>query len=363
QSNSEGTSTSSGKTHSNTDGASQTATHGNSRTSASGRSETVHRRPLIQPDEVGRSFARIDDSSHPAYPGLALVIVTGANPLVVKRAHYFDDPQFIDCFSPHPDHAFLPAVPHSVDGIRPLIDTLERATNGRRLTIARWLIHAGDVTIPGQPAAVIERVPPDDRTVYIPVPYFGKVSETAPKNRLPSGEYAIPDGAALFTIKTRNGEAPAFNPLHELREACAALEKLNQRTAVPPPRVAAPSPIPKFPLVTKHSNRWLTKRRALVALSWPAEIGILVGLGAFSDAHSISFWLLFPLAIPLVACVNSILTKAGLRVKCPNCRTVLKMPKLKNYFPDIFFEVSWSGIVNCPKCGTKMDEWGRVSRS
>jgi hypothetical protein len=32
-------------------------------------------RPLVQPDEVGRVFARIDDRSRPAYPGLALVMV------------------------------------------------------------------------------------------------------------------------------------------------------------------------------------------------------------------------------------------------------------------------------------------------
>ena len=57
-------------------------------------------------------------------------MVTGAAPLTVKRTHYFEDPQFIDCFSPHPDHTFLSAVPYAVEGIQPLIETLEAAMNG-----------------------------------------------------------------------------------------------------------------------------------------------------------------------------------------------------------------------------------------
>jgi hypothetical protein len=88
-------------------GTSQTTTQGTSRTAGKGRNETVHRRPLIQPDEVGRFFARWDDRNNPLYPGLALVMVTGANPLMVRRTHYFEDLQFIDCFSPHPDHKFI----------------------------------------------------------------------------------------------------------------------------------------------------------------------------------------------------------------------------------------------------------------
>jgi len=68
-----------------------------------GRSETVHRRPLIQPDEVRRDFARIDDRSQAAYPGALMIVAGTACPMVVRRVHYFQDPLFIDCFSPHPD--------------------------------------------------------------------------------------------------------------------------------------------------------------------------------------------------------------------------------------------------------------------
>jgi type IV secretory pathway TraG/TraD family ATPase VirD4 len=87
---------------------SETYSRSTSNSTGTGTSETLHRRPLIQPDEAGRAFARIDDKMHPGYPGLALVFIVGANPLVVWRRNYFEDVQFINCFSPHPDHKFLP---------------------------------------------------------------------------------------------------------------------------------------------------------------------------------------------------------------------------------------------------------------
>ena len=97
---------------SETEGTSETHTRGTSRTTGTGRNESLHFRPLIQPDEVGRVFTRIDDRESPAYPGFALVMMTGANPVVLRRANYFEDPQFINCFSPHPDHPFIAAKSH-----------------------------------------------------------------------------------------------------------------------------------------------------------------------------------------------------------------------------------------------------------
>src|SRR6266851_4283879 len=67
--------TSRGWSHSDTDGVSHgtsetygttesettSTTHGTSRSRTTGASETVHKRPLISPDEIGHLFARIDD--------------------------------------------------------------------------------------------------------------------------------------------------------------------------------------------------------------------------------------------------------------------------------------------------------------
>jgi type IV secretory pathway TraG/TraD family ATPase VirD4 len=229
QSHTEGASQSHTDGSSTTSGTSQTRTEGTSRTAGMARSESLHKRPLIQPDEVGRHFARIDDNSDPAYPGLALVMVTGANPLIVRRTNYFEDPEFIDCFSPHPDHKFLSPACYTLSTIRPLIQKLEAGTNGNRLTFAQWFIEPGTVTKSGQVAARIERVPPDSRTVHIHVPRTGKVSETAARNLLPSGEYPIPD-EPLFTVKSYATEDQT-DPVYELREACRAFDKFLEEEA------------------------------------------------------------------------------------------------------------------------------------
>ena len=212
---------------STTTGTSQTRTEGMSRSAGTGRSESVHRRPLIQPDEVSRHFGRIEDKENRLYPGLALVMVAGGNPLIVRRTNYFDDPQFIDCFSEHPDHAFKSALPYKVEGIGPLIQTLEKAMAGKRLAISKWFIKTGKLTEPGNAAAKIECVPPDNRTVHIKIPYFGKVSRTAEAgNELSTGGYAIPNGL-LFSVKNYPDiEQPGgLDPFQELREACHALER------------------------------------------------------------------------------------------------------------------------------------------
>ena len=79
---SDGTSTGTGK--------SKTHSDASSRGTGSTVTEGIHRRPLIHPDEVGRFFARVNDNRDPAFPGLALVLVSGSNPFAVRRTHYFE---------------------------------------------------------------------------------------------------------------------------------------------------------------------------------------------------------------------------------------------------------------------------------
>lgn len=218
--------------YSETSGTSQTYTEGSSRTRGTGRGETVHRRPLIQPDELGRYFARIDNTTDSAYPGLALVLVSGANPFAVRRTNYFEDAQFIDCFSPHPEHVFHPANRHLVYGLRSLISKIEAAMEGQQLTISAWRIKPGQVIEPGQVAATIENVPPYGRTVHILTPQSGKVLETAgtPDNALVSGTYRIPEGS-LLAIKSYSPHGQALDPFRELRQAWFDLEEAARRKA------------------------------------------------------------------------------------------------------------------------------------
>ena len=99
-----GNSVAHGETHSESIAEGNTTTKG--KTSTSGRSETIQKRALIHPDEIGRIFASINDPQTPGYPGAALVLVAGERPVILRRVNYFDDYQFIRLFDPHPDHPY-----------------------------------------------------------------------------------------------------------------------------------------------------------------------------------------------------------------------------------------------------------------
>jgi type IV secretory pathway TraG/TraD family ATPase VirD4/TPR repeat protein len=72
--------------------------------STDGWSEAVHKRPLLNPDEVGRLLARVDDRDDPGYPGILLALMPGRHPLLVRRVNYFESRRFVGFFDPHPGH-------------------------------------------------------------------------------------------------------------------------------------------------------------------------------------------------------------------------------------------------------------------
>lgn len=90
-----------GKSWSDTSGWSQStsmsAALGSSLSATSGGSETVHKRALLNPDEVGRFFG---DRENPAM----LALVSGMQPLALRRTMYFADPVFQERLDPHRDH-------------------------------------------------------------------------------------------------------------------------------------------------------------------------------------------------------------------------------------------------------------------
>jgi type IV secretory pathway TraG/TraD family ATPase VirD4 len=75
-----------------------------------GWSEAVHKRSLLNPDEVGRFLARVDDRTDPAYPGILVALSPGRNPLLVRRVNYFESPKFAGLFDPHPDYPLPPTL-------------------------------------------------------------------------------------------------------------------------------------------------------------------------------------------------------------------------------------------------------------
>jgi len=76
---------------------SQGQSKGSSQSRTSGTSESVHKRALITPDEVGRSFGSL---SNP----LALVLVSGFQPITLKRFPYFNMLGLAGHYDYHRDH-------------------------------------------------------------------------------------------------------------------------------------------------------------------------------------------------------------------------------------------------------------------
>jgi len=107
QSLTQGISQTEGSSVSETTGTTRGLTHGASWGRTSGTAETIHRRPLCAPDEIGQLFASTDDRGRRAYPGMGLALVAGQAPVVFRRTHYYEDVYFIGYFDAHPDHKFL----------------------------------------------------------------------------------------------------------------------------------------------------------------------------------------------------------------------------------------------------------------
>ncbi|MFZ5734735.1 MAG: type IV secretory system conjugative DNA transfer family protein [Pseudomonadota bacterium] len=101
-------------------------TEGTSASLTRGYSTSVHKRPLLTPDEIGREFG---DRGNPK----ALVLISGQQPAALKRTFYFQEDWLGGCYGWHPDHAKPPT-------LTALAETREKARIAAELkeTYARW---------------------------------------------------------------------------------------------------------------------------------------------------------------------------------------------------------------------------------
>jgi type IV secretory pathway TraG/TraD family ATPase VirD4 len=88
---------SAGQSVSVSSGFSQTTNDGRSGSQSHGLSETIQRRALVTPDEVGRLFG---DRDRPA----SLVLVSGCQPMALARTYYFKERTLAGYFDAHADH-------------------------------------------------------------------------------------------------------------------------------------------------------------------------------------------------------------------------------------------------------------------
>lgn len=105
-------STSSGASHSK----SKSMSGGSSRSQSDGLSQTIQKRALVTPDEVGRLFGDRDQST-------GLLLISGYQPIFLKRTPYFVEKSLRGYYDPHPDHA----PPLTLKEIRPQEEQEKRA--------------------------------------------------------------------------------------------------------------------------------------------------------------------------------------------------------------------------------------------
>jgi hypothetical protein len=200
-----------GTSESQTTGTSETdgTTHGTTKSRTEGKSETIQKRALITPDKIGQVFARIDERAHQAYPGLALVVISGARPVPVRRVNYYEDYEFMGLFDPPPDYPYTPPKQLTVEG-RTL--GLSLATYG--LQLGNWSIDAGQIAAAADEGALVVKTADNTTPARIRVPRAGKITAV---DRRTGGD--VPDGP-LFSLMYYEDGAGLLDPFAEVRAFC-----------------------------------------------------------------------------------------------------------------------------------------------
>jgi uncharacterized membrane protein len=190
-----------------------------------GSSETIHRRRLVSPDEIGHLFARIDDPQEAIYPGLALIVISGERTIALRRVNYFEDLEFIGRFQPPPDHGSAPAVKElSVNG-----KALEKLAEffkgeGEALVVTDWQAKERQLVSAGEPVAGLGLASLKKTWVNITSPRDGMVM-ALPGRQWNGGIQTGP----LFSMRYfDNGSAPV-NPLQHMAEFFERYERVLEK--------------------------------------------------------------------------------------------------------------------------------------
>jgi len=204
-----------GTSRSQTDGTSETTgeTHGTSQSRTQGANETIQKRALITPDEIGQVFARIDERAHPAYPGLALVMISGARPVPVRRVNYYEDVQFRGLFNPHPDHPLIEAKELTVDteGVNVKAGDIDIcAVFGVLALSTQWNVRVPQAVAAGEAVALVRSASGSVKAA-IRAPRSGTITAIPGQNE----EGKLPKGP-LFTMLYFEDGSEAQNPFAEV---------------------------------------------------------------------------------------------------------------------------------------------------
>jgi hypothetical protein len=211
------------------------AAKGTSAGTSRGVNETLHRRPLIYPNEIGSLFGSVDDRRLSGYPGLALTLTSGGerSPFPVRRVLYYEDEQFIRWFDPHPEKGIVEAF-ETGDALITAELGLERR-EGRPITLTKdqvvWLVGIGTMVRQGEVLGYIQL---PLRRVNVTAPVAGKVLE------LWGGERGDGSGANAFFKIGHYRRPVAVKPETAIVIAAPSVVSF---VALPPALEPAPEPI------------------------------------------------------------------------------------------------------------------------
>jgi type IV secretory pathway TraG/TraD family ATPase VirD4 len=261
-----------GTSESVTTGTSETegTTHGTSQSSTSGTSETIQKRALITSDEIGQVFARIDDKTQLGYPGLALVVISGARPLALLRVNYFEDYRFMGLFDPAPDFPFT--------GPKELTVEAQTVAFFRQfgLRIGGWSINPSQLVAANDAAALVT-TGNGSQKASIRIPRAGLIS--AVPGSTTTGNF--PAGP-LFSLRYYEDGAALVDPFAELTALCNQLHGITdaKRQELTRKRNSARRACVVFAVVTAFS---------LVAV-WTDSISDQTGMFAFVAFGGLAIW-------------------------------------------------------------------------
>jgi type IV secretory pathway TraG/TraD family ATPase VirD4 len=172
----------------------------------SGWAEGVHKRPLLNPDEIGRLLARVDDRRRPGYPGLVLALVPGEHPVLARRVNYFESPRFRGYFDPHPNHPPPPTLAELAERQDRKVEEEERPHHGS--APFAWLKKLAAVGVPVIAVAILLMVG-INWLAHLP---SGPVPEHAAQAPAPpvSQPKAAPDSTGQDTSPTAPPRSPAY---------------------------------------------------------------------------------------------------------------------------------------------------------
>jgi hypothetical protein len=150
-------------------------------------------------------FARVDDRAVPAYPGLALVVISGAPPVALRRVNYYEDFQFVGLFDPNPDY------PQSAGPKELTVDGKSLARwawyfESNLLKLGPWAIAQGHTVTAGDVAAPF-LMSTGAEAGSLRVPRGGMISAVASPASL---------GASLFSLRYYEDGAALIDPFAEV---------------------------------------------------------------------------------------------------------------------------------------------------